>query len=265
MLAVVIVPSLWHFVIVLTLANPSANPHRLFQPQAWVIPARHTFLGSCHLFVFTCVGCVFNKELQRITFYWLLGGWISVPVTPQSLIRCENSSLIIGFICRWSLFPLLPFVYNDDDTIFHCHSLPFSSLWKWVISHRELFLAALWGPSKPTFALCGYIYAVPQLASYLLIDALLMYYLPSTEHVFECGDTGGEGSSRTRNHTVINRQATHPWAHPTPRFPCRYCWLSMPRLTLRAGRMSHVFWEDFMARLQILQAKEPNITTYSRL
>lgn len=181
---------------------------------------------------------------------------MSVRVTPRGLMRCESRTLILRFIGPWSLVPLLKCVYNDDAVIFHCR---FSSHWKWVISHRELVLAALWGRSE------NHLYP-PWLHTGLHIDAPLIYYLPSAEHVFKCGDTGGERSSRTR--TVINRQAAHPWAHPTPRltpFPCRRCWSSMPRLAPRAGRLSHVFWEDFMAQSQILQAKEPNITAYSRL
>lgn len=111
-------------------------------------------------------------------------------VTPRSLMRCESSTLILGFIGPWSLAPLLKCVYNDDAVIFHCR---FFSHWKWVISRHELVLAALWGRSEPTFTLCGCTRAVLQPAWCLLIDAPLIYYLPSAEHVFKCGDTGEEG------------------------------------------------------------------------
>lgn len=53
-------------------------------------------------------------------------------------VSCGNNSPVIGFIWRWSLYPLVPFVYIDVDSIFHC-LLP--SPWKWTIIFRKLISA----------------------------------------------------------------------------------------------------------------------------
>lgn len=57
------------------------------------------------------------------------------------VVRCGNNSPIIGFIWRWSLSPLVPFVYSDVDSIFHCLLL---SPWKWTITFCKLISATHW-------------------------------------------------------------------------------------------------------------------------
>ena len=77
--------------------------------------------------------------VNNFFFYRLFVGSITAPAWKRErLVRCESNRPVIGFIWRWSLSPLVPFVYSDVDSIFHCLLL---SPRKWTIIFRKLISA----------------------------------------------------------------------------------------------------------------------------
>lgn len=123
----VIVCTPCHFVIVLTVANPLANPIDFTTASTSTVELSWTAVISFYLTVklFRQMRVYQQSMTCSVTFFIRCGRLTNCSfMKTWRLVRCENNSLVIGFIGRWSLSPLVPYVYSDVGLIFHCLSLP---------------------------------------------------------------------------------------------------------------------------------------------
>lgn len=134
----VIVCTPCHFVIVLTVANPLANPIDFTTASTSTVELSWTAVISFYLTVklFRQMRVYHQSMTCSVTFFIRCGRLTNCSfMKTWRLVRCENNSLVIGFIGRWSLSPLVPYVYSDVGLIFHCLLL---SPWKWTIIFCKL-------------------------------------------------------------------------------------------------------------------------------
>lgn len=106
------------FVIVLTVPNPSGNPIDNTAATTSLTELSWTAVICLYLPVKLLRQMCVRGVMRSTKFYWVNN---CGHMTTQRLVRCDNNSLVIRFIWRWSLSPLVPFVRSDVDA---CHPLP---------------------------------------------------------------------------------------------------------------------------------------------